>query len=120
MLLKDFQDSSKVETKFQHDRTSYPLSKKQELCLYRVLQESLTNVSKYAKATRVDVSITAMESSFRMRIKDDGEGFDMRCGKGARGTGLLGMEERVEKVGGSFEVRSARGMGTEIIVNIKT
>lgn len=97
------------------------LSNAKRTVLFRVAQESLTNVARHAKASRVDVSIQKIQDAVRMRIKDDGKAFDaahLWQAKNGRRLGLLGMRERVEMVGGTFTVESAPGHGTSIITQI--
>ena len=89
--------------------------------LYRVAQEALTNVSRHAQATRVDVTIRKLQGAVCMEIKDNGRSFvvqrQLRM-KGNNHLGLLGMRERVEMVGGSFSVESIKGKGTTIRARI--
>jgi signal transduction histidine kinase len=89
--------------------------------LYRVAQEALTNVSRHAQATRVDVSIRKLPGAICMEIKDNGKSFRVQRLLRMRGNnhlGLLGMRERVEMVGGSFGVASVKGRGTTIRAQI--
>jgi signal transduction histidine kinase len=89
--------------------------------LYRIAQEALTNVVRHAKASRVDVYIEKRSDTVVMRIKDDGKSFNLQrvwqVGINKR-LGLLGMRERAEMVGGTFEIDSAPGQGTTIHVQI--
>ncbi len=99
--------------------TSGPCSPSPQVasCLYRITQESLRNVARHATATQVDVKLIGDGDDLTLSIKDNGKGFsfaEMR--KNKVGLGLLGMEERVRLVQGTFEVKSARGQGTEILV----
>jgi PAS domain S-box-containing protein len=90
--------------------------------LFRVAQESLTNVARHAGATRVAVSIEDLKGSIRMKISDDGQGFDVEGADGAKESnrlGLLGMRERIEMLGGSFCVESEPGNSTAIHVEVK-
>jgi signal transduction histidine kinase len=89
--------------------------------LYRVAQESLTNVAKHAKASHVDVRIEKRRGVIRMEVKDNGKSFqmqDMLHGRRKGHLGLLGMRERVEMVGGRFTVESEPGRGTMIRAEI--
>ena len=89
--------------------------------LYRVAQEALTNVGRHAHASRVEVTIRREAKSVRLEVIDDGRSFKVQPVLLARGTkrlGLLGMRERVEMVGGSFEIESAPGKGTKVIAHI--
>jgi signal transduction histidine kinase len=89
--------------------------------LFRVAQEALTNVAKHAKASNVEVSIHKLPDCICMKIKDDGKSFQVQRlmqAKGGKRLGLLGMRERLEMVGGRFEVKSAPGEGTTIQARI--
>jgi signal transduction histidine kinase len=89
--------------------------------LFRVAQEALTNVASHAQASRVEVSFQKLPHGVGMKIKDDGKSFSVNrtllAGNGKR-LGLLGMRERLEMVGGSFEIESSPGKGTTIIAQI--
>ena len=89
--------------------------------LYRVAQEALTNVVRHAKAGRVDISIQKLPAGICMKIKDNGKSFPVERVLNARGgkhLGLLGMRERLEMVGGHFDIISAPGKGTTVIAQI--
>ena len=89
----------------------------QRTILYRVAQEALTNVSRHAHASRVEVGIQKVAEGICLKIADNGKSFEVERVLNARGTkrlGLLGMRERVEMVGGRFTVESVQGTGTTI------
>ena len=89
----------------------------QRTILYRVAQEALTNVSRHAHASRVEVGIQKVAEGICLKIADNGKSFEVERVLNARGTkrlGLLGMRERVEMVGGRFTVESVLGSGTTI------
>lgn len=89
--------------------------------LYRVAQEALTNVGRHAHANHADVTIRKDGRSVLMEVSDDGVSFQFQEVLSARKrkrVGLLGMRERAEMVGGSFEVKSAPGSGTRVIARI--
>jgi signal transduction histidine kinase len=92
-----------------------------ETVLYRVTQESLSNVSKHAGASRVTVSLAAENGSVRLLINDDGVGFDPAVAARLLSEGhfgLTGMRERVEMVGGRFQIDSGPGKGTTVAVEM--
>jgi PAS domain S-box-containing protein len=89
--------------------------------LFRVAQEALTNVAKHAQASSVEVSIHKLPDCICMKIKDDGKSFHaqrLMKAKGGKRLGLLGMRERLEMIGGHFDVESAPGEGTTIQAQI--
>jgi len=81
------------------------------LIIYRLVQESLNNCSKYAKATQVSVHLMHDDQYIKLEIADNGIGFDMNSLTTAN-TGISGMRNRVESIGGHYEVTSAPGQGT--------
>ncbi|MBW2602345.1 MAG: response regulator [Deltaproteobacteria bacterium] len=94
-----------------------------EIVLYRILQEALNNIAKHAKAKHVSVLMTYSHPMLIFTIEDDGIGFWQReCSlsfpRKQQGIGLLGMRERVGSVGGSIDIRSDRGKGTFIRIEI--
>ena len=86
------------------------------LCLYRVAQESLRNIAKHAKATKVRVVLSGRKDGIGLRIEDTGDGFDLKEAKGKGGLGLISMEERVRLVSGKFTIKSQPGKGTTVEV----
>ncbi|MGN6763274.1 MAG: sensor histidine kinase [Leifsonia sp.] len=95
-----------------------------QLALYRIVQESLTNVGRHAQATRVTIRLAESEGSFVLTVQDDGRGLpegvsaaDATAG-GATGKGMLGMRERAELLGGTFEVRTPEGGGVTVEARI--
>jgi PAS domain S-box-containing protein len=89
--------------------------------LYRVAQEALSNVANHAQASHVHVYIEKRTDSVQMSITDDGRSFDVAQALRPQGMGrlgLLGMRERLEMVGGSFDVKSTVGVGTVITAQI--
>jgi signal transduction histidine kinase len=89
--------------------------------LFRVAQEALNNVARHAQASRVEVNIQELPDCVCMNIRDNGKSFEVESvlhGKGSKRLGLLGMRERLEMVGGHFDVQSAPGKGTAITAKI--
>ena len=87
--------------------------------LYRVLQEALTNIGRYARARRVKVSFHEVSGRARLTIQDDGVGFDPEIqAVSGGGLGLVGMRERIEALQGQFQVLSAPGKGCVIKVEL--
>ena len=90
-----------------------------ETSLYRITQEALNNVAKYAQAARVAVLLERRDSEAVLVVEDDGVGFDPdERLAGGRGLGLIGMRERASLVGGSLEIESAAGRGTTIYARV--
>jgi two-component system sensor histidine kinase UhpB len=105
-----FGDQTGIATSFELTGDATPLSPEQQLVLYRVTQESLSNVAQHAQATQVRVNLS-FERGIRLSVTDDGVGFRARHGDGL---GLTGMRERALSVGGSLSVQSDPGCGTRV------
>jgi signal transduction histidine kinase len=88
-----------------------------ETALYRIVQESFTNVVKHARASSVSVLITRKNGSVIAVIEDDGKGFDTGASRDA-GLGLVGMEERVALLNGRLQIESGEGAGTTIVAEV--
>lgn len=107
-----------LTTTFEADSPWERMSEEIEIACFRVLQESLTNIIKHARATTVSVTLKQTHDCLDLRICDNGVGFSpeearLRALRG-ESTGLLGMEERLRLVGGTLTIQSARGTGTEV------
>jgi two-component system sensor histidine kinase UhpB len=93
-----------------------------ELNLYRIIQESLGNIEKHSSATRVSIRLAREGPILRATIGDNGRGFDPAAPRGKkskpRGMGLVDMQERAGLLGGSCQLRSTPGSGTEILVEM--
>jgi signal transduction histidine kinase len=89
-----------------------------ETALFRIAQEALNNVAKYAQARRVEVIMTRDRSGVTLRIADDGRGFDPEAPRPGTHVGLWSMRERVKQLGGRFEIESAPGRGTKLTITV--
>lgn len=91
------------------------LPEQHRTCVYRIVQEALTNCARHAEATRARVSVRFAAGRVELSVSDDGVGLDS---SETRGMGLLGMEERVRELGGTFAARTAKTRGTEIAITL--
>lgn len=88
------------------------------LCVFRVVQESLRNASKYSGATSMFVSLVYENNRLALEVEDNGVGFDVAKHRKKPGLGLIAMQERVFGVGGEFSISSEEGVGTSISAEI--
>ncbi len=95
--------------------TSGELPDEHRTCIYRVVQEALHNCARHAQARSVRVVVRQEPSRIVLSVTDDGRGFDARR---VRGLGLVGMAERVNNLGGAFQVDSHPGAGTTVAVEL--
>ena len=93
------------------------MSGNSQLMVYRLVQESLTNISKYAKAKNVALSLHNLDTYISVQVRDDGVGFD-KTKVDSTHHGLLGMQHRVEALGGKLVVTSMPGYGTHILATV--
>jgi|CXWL01.1.fsa_nt_gi PAS domain S-box-containing protein len=104
-------------TSLQGDR----MSPEMETHLYRITQEALNNIAKYANANHVSVLLEKRDGNVILIVEDDGSGFDPEAESNSevsKGLGLIGMRERAALVGGDIEIESAPGRGTAIYVRV--
>lgn len=94
-----------------------PLNKGMENHLFRIVQEAMSNTLRHAKATKMGIELHRRGDAVRLGIRDNGVGFDLEAKKQAS-YGLMNMEERVNELGGSFQVITAPGKGTRIEIRV--
>jgi signal transduction histidine kinase len=118
ILLREFGVRSEIPIEARLERVD--LEPAAQLTVYRLVQEALTNVAKYAKAKHVIVTLAPHgDDAVRVAVQDDGVGFDDSVPRIAT-HGLIGMRYRVEAEGGEMRLRSARGEGTLIEATLPT
>jgi signal transduction histidine kinase len=118
----------------QSEGVSQRLSPEIETALYRVVQEAINNIARHAAARNVEISLVLDDEVASVSITDDGIGFDLaelsmgtikdidstdfQFSENTRGLGLLGMQERIELLGGDLEINSTPGNGTQIYIRV--
>jgi signal transduction histidine kinase len=105
-----------VAVQFQGDEASGALRGERALGLFRVAQEALRNAVVHARPKHIRVELRAESEGTRVSVSDDGCGFDTDAGRERASLGLASMRERVALLGGSFELRSRPGQGTQVTV----
>ena len=115
---REFQKRTGVRCEVSVPEQELQLAPAQSTALFRILQETLTNVVRHADAKHVKVKLEDANGSVTMRVHDDGRGIRPAEVANTRSLGLLGMRERAELLGGSFSVRGFPGEGTTVTVSI--
>ena len=109
-----------IPVQFDADQLKKRLMPEYETVLYRVAQETLTNISKYAKAKNVNMKLREIDNSIQLTIEDDGIGFDLAEVTGRepdkRGSGLIGIKERGLALNGKLDIQSQPNQGTRIMI----
>jgi two-component system sensor histidine kinase UhpB len=116
-LSRKFAVSGGIRVKRRFATDLPPLSEEAELAVYRVAQESLTNVARHAGATRVEVALEPGAGSVVLHISDDGRGMSEAASLNGHG-GLRGMRERALLVGGALAVKRGRAGGVEVRLEV--
>lgn len=92
------------------------LGERINIMIYRIVQECLTNIAKYASAARVTIELLTNPEGLVLRVNDNGKGMDLSSTGG--GLGLIGMRERAEALGGRFSIESRPGKGVSIMITV--
>ncbi|WP_027995589.1 CHASE3 domain-containing protein [Simplicispira psychrophila] len=109
ILAREYADTAGIQVETDFETVTLPEAT--ELTVYRMVQESLTNIGKYADAQKITITVHNYPSHVAVQIRDDGKGFDV-AGIARSSHGLVGMRQRVEAAGGRLTVASQRGQGT--------
>jgi len=105
---------SDIEVAVESDGVPDDLPDEYRICIYRLVQEALNNAVRHSGARNAKVTVGHSAKGIAVRIGDDGRGFDPR----ARGLGILGMEERVKRLGGTFTVESKPAQGVAVTAEL--
>lgn len=86
--------------------------------LLRIAQEATTNTLRHAQAQRLQIKLTFKVDAIMLSVQDDGQGFDLQSAHDLGGFGLLGMQQRCDRLGGQLTLHSQPGRGTNILIQI--
>jgi len=117
-LAQNFSERTGIPCKLQIRPPDLEFAEPHASTLYRILQESLTNVARHAKADRVDISIERTDGALKLAVRDNGRGFSPAEARTHKTYGLLGLRERTVLLGGEANIASEPGRGTTIEVRI--
>ena len=117
-LAQSFSERTGIPCELQIRPPDIELAEPHASALYRILQESLTNVARHAKASRVDVTLERADGALLLTVRDDGQGFRPAESRTHKTYGLLGLRERTVLLGGEASVSSEPGRGTTVKVRI--
>ena len=114
----DFQRRSGLDCDLSISVEDPEITPDRAIAVFRILQESLTNVARHADATRVSVDLSRTASRLVLRVSDDGRGIDDAELREEGGLGILGMRERAATLGGTLQVARAAGGGAAVTVKV--
>jgi len=118
-----FQEESNIAVNFKTKGVCEEIKPEISLTIFRIVQESVNNVRKHAEATKVSISLEFLERELRLKVADNGKGFNTEELKTRKdnvnsGFGLYSMRERVDLLNGKFEINSAIGRGTRLDITV--
>jgi signal transduction histidine kinase len=116
--MQDFQERVKIECQFDSDLGELDLDPARSTAVFRILQETLTNVARYAQATRVEASLRKEDQNLILQVRDNGKGISEEQIANVKTFGLLGMRERAHVFGGDVVIHGSPGQGTTVTVRI--
>jgi signal transduction histidine kinase len=119
--LRSFSTRTGIRAQFTHERMDERLSPEVEVCVYRIVQEALTNVARHSGASSCTVALVRRDGLLHLTIEDDGRGIDSVAARAAdarRGLGLIGMRERAQALSGTFVIENRAEGGTRVIVRL--
>ncbi len=115
---EEFQKRSEIKTNFTSNVSQLNIASELATGLFRIYQESLTNILRHAAAAEVNSDLQLNNNNIKLTITDNGKGFIMENIESKKTLGLLGMKERITLLGGNYEIKSTPGEGTSIIINL--
>lgn len=115
---REFEERAHVACRIQSEPDDIVLDPPLSTALFRIFQETLTNVARHARASRVEVVVTHFAGAVEMTVSDDGEGIRPEQVSDGRSLGIVGMRERVRSLGGRLEITGREGRGTSVRVSI--
>jgi two-component system sensor histidine kinase UhpB len=118
--VKEFQKRTGIECHLQLRVDDSRLPKDYSTAIFRILQESLTNVARHSRAKRVNILLVDRDGQIILELEDNGQGFSRAGLSGKKSVGIMGMRERARQLGGELEVTSAPGKGTKVAIVLPT
>jgi signal transduction histidine kinase len=119
--LRSFSKRTDIRAQLTQERMDDRLPAEVEVCVYRIVQEALTNVSRHSAASSCTVSLVRRAGVLHLTIEDDGRGMTPKPPRGGdtrRGLGLIGMRERAQALGGTFVIENRAEGGTRVTVRL--
>ena len=115
---QEFQNRSGIRCTLMVSPEEIPAGREHATAIFRIFQETLTNILRHANATSVEVALTGKEGTIRLEVHDNGRGMPAPTGTPPRSLGILGMRERAQALGGTVNIESSPGAGTTVRVTV--
>lgn len=117
-LGKNFTENTGIPVRFSFPESGVNTTEPIANCIFRLCQEAFTNITRHSHASQVSVTVTIIDNIVAAVVEDDGVGFDTGAVQNGKSFGILGMKERVQSLGGIFEIISSPGTGTAIALQL--
>jgi signal transduction histidine kinase len=117
-LTQDFAKRTGIACRLLELPEDFPLDRERATAVFRICQESLTNIARHAQATEIEVRLTNADNQLCLEVHDNGHGITVDQINHIRSLGLVGMRERALLLGGTFNIHGTPGLGTTVIVQI--
>ena len=117
-LAENFSEHTNIPCEVKVDNGNFILSEFAATAVFRIIQESLTNIARHAAATTVGIIATQSESQLCFEVRDNGKGFDLYSVSSKKSFGLIGIRERVAILEGDLVIDSELGRGTSVLVHV--
>jgi PAS domain S-box-containing protein len=114
----EFENRTGISCEFSSDPEDIILSPDRSIAIFRVFQETLTNVARHAQATKVKVKLRKQDDKLVLRVEDNGKGIEKKQILNAESFGLIGMKERAQTLGGTVKITGSPGKGTKVLASI--
>jgi PAS domain S-box-containing protein len=118
--VREFRKRTGIKAEVVSNVDELDLSAEVSAAIFRVVQEALTNVTRHAKASRIRVTVDLTERSLRIAVEDNGRGMTQNQEASLKSLGILGMRERISRIGGALQILSGPGKGTRLDILIPT
>jgi PAS domain S-box-containing protein len=115
---QEFESRTRIRCRVSLPREPFALDAERSTAIFRIFQESLTNVARHAYATRVEARLEREANQLIFEVRDNGRGFDPKEAKARKSLGLVGMQERALLLNGEFKVEGVPGAGTTMTLRI--
>ena len=116
--IERYTNRSGIKVNFEHVGLQDYFSPDVNTAVYRIIQEALTNVARYAKVNEVNVRISKEDNAIHLTVEDQGRGFDLSRVSTKESAGISGMRERAQQLGGSLMIKTSPGNGTCLIAEL--
>jgi signal transduction histidine kinase len=117
-LTSEFRKHTGISCELRMAEEPVNLDEDQIVAIFRIVQESLTNVTRHSGARRVEIRVSRGEGNVIVEVCDNGRGFDLESAKRKKSFGLVGMRERAAALAGDINITSVPGQGTSVCVSI--